>query len=156
MEYRQLIKMLGGAIAITALVMIIAALIPNKASADMDSDGRNPGKDKKEITVIEQKVVEFGTAMKGWALAFGGDLEKSAQATQTSFLRDIERLKNSDFVQYQKKGFEQGKEQFARNREQIQQLPSKIKEGTANLFDTLGKALGTIAGGKNNAGKSEK
>jgi hypothetical protein len=156
METRQLIRMLGGAIAVTLLVLLIAALMPNRAKAEMDSDGRNPGKDKKETTVIEQKAVEFGTAMKGWALAFGGDLEKSARATQTSFLRDIERLKNSDFVQYQKKGFEQGKEQFARNKEQIQQLPSKIKEGTTNLFETLGKALGTIAGGKNNAGKSEK
>lgn len=150
METRQLIKMLGGAIAVTLLVLLIAALMPDQAKAEMDSNGRNPGKDK-----IEQKVTEFGTAMKGWAIAFGAGVEKNATESKTAFLNDIERLKNSEFFQYQKKGFEQGKEQLARNREQIQQLPSKIKEGTANLFATIAKGLDAVLGG-NNDRKTEK
>lgn len=142
MEYRQLIKMLTGAVAIAAVVIGIAALIPSKAKADS--------------TQVNQTVTELGTAMKGWAIAFGAGLEKNASESKTAFLNDIERLKNSEFVQYQKKGFEQGKEQFARNREQIRQLPTKFKEGTADLFATIGKGLDAIVGGKNNDGKNQK
>ena len=131
METRQLIKMLAGAVAIAAVVIGIAALIPSKAKAE--------------------STTEVGTAMKGWAIAFGAGLEKNASESKTAFLNDIERLKNSKFFQYQKKGFEQGREQLARNREQIQQLPSSIKEGTTNLFATIAKALDVIiVGGKNN------
>jgi tRNA U34 5-carboxymethylaminomethyl modifying GTPase MnmE/TrmE len=150
---KQWIKLTASAIGLTTMMLM-------PAQAGMDSDERNPGNDKEKVTVIEQKTTEFGTAMKGWALAFGGDLEKSAQATQTSFLKDIERLKNSNFVQdtieYQKKSWAQGQEKFARNKEQIQQLPSKIKESTTDLFATIAKGLDAVLGGGNNAGKSKK
>ena len=142
MEYRQLIKMLMGAVAITLIVIGVAALIPSKAKADSIQ--------------IEQKVAKLGTAMKGWAIAFGAGVEKNASESKTAFLNDIERLKNSEFVQYQKKGFEQGKEQFARNREQIRQLPTKFKEGTADLFATIGRGLDAIVGGLSNVGKNQK
>ena len=104
METRQLIKMLAGAVAVTAVVIGIAAVMPTKAKADTVS--------------VEKKVTEVGTAMKGWAMAFGGKLEKSG------------------FVQYQKKSFEQAKEQLARNRTQI-----------AELFEKLGGFIGNV--GKN-------
>jgi len=96
METRQLIKMLAGAVAIAAVVIGIAALIPSKAKADS--------------TQVNQTVTELGTAMKGWAIAFGAGVEKNISESKTAFLNDIERLKNSKFFQYQKKGFEQGRE----------------------------------------------
>jgi peptidoglycan hydrolase CwlO-like protein len=134
METRQLIKMFAGAVAIAAVVIGIAALIPSKAKADS--------------TQVNQTVTELGVAMKGWAMAFGAGVEKNALESKTAFLNDIERLKNSKFVQDQKKGFEQGREQLARNQEQIRQLPNKIKEGTTNLFANIAKALDAITGGK--------
>jgi hypothetical protein len=137
METRQLIKMLTGAVAIAAVVIGIAALIPSKAKAE--------------------STTELGVAMKGWAIAFGAGLEKNASESKTAFLNDIERLKNSKFFQYQKKGFEQGREQLARSQEQIRQLPNRIKEDTTNLFATIGNALNKIMiGGKNNDGKNQK
>jgi peptidoglycan hydrolase CwlO-like protein len=137
METRQLIKMLAGAVAIAAVVIAIAALIPSKAKAE--------------------STTELGVAMKGWAIAFGAGVEKNISESKTAFLNDIERLKNSKFFQYQKKGFEQGREQLVKNQEQIRQLPSRIKEGTTNLFATIGNALNKImVGGKNNDGKDQK
>ena len=53
METRQLIKMLAGAVAVTAVVIGIAAVMPTKAKADTVSVGN--------------KVTEISTAMKGWA-----------------------------------------------------------------------------------------
>ena len=82
METRQLIKMLIGAIAVVTVVMIIAALMPNQAKAELDSDARNPGNDKviedtvNEDTVIGDRVTELGTAMKLWAIGFGMMSEK--------------------------------------------------------------------------------
>ena len=148
METRQLIKMLGGAVAVTLLVMLIAVLIPTKAKADMDSDQRNPGNDKEEATVIEQKITEFGTAIKGWAIAFGHDASKSAEESKQAFLNDIERLKNSEFVQDQKKGLEQAKVDLANTGEDIQKLPARIKDGTTDLFASIGKTLSALFGAK--------
>jgi hypothetical protein len=122
METRQLIKMLAGAVAVTAVVIGIAALMPSKAKAD--------------TTKAKDTVVELGTAMKGWAVAFGSDLKKSGEKTKTAFLNDVERIKQSKFVQYQRKGFEQAKEQLAKNKTQI-----------AELFEKLGGFIGNV--GKN-------
>lgn len=149
METRQLIKMLGGAIAVTLLVILIAVLMPNRAKAEMDSDQRNPGNDKKgEATVIERKITEFGTAVKGWAIAFGHDASKNAADSKQAFLNDIERLKNSEFVQYQKKGFEQAKVDLANTGESIRTLPDRVKEGTTNLYANISEALGAVFGAK--------
>ena len=104
MEYRQLIRMLIGAVVITLIVIGIASLIPTKAKAD--------------TTAVKQTVIDVGTAMKGWAMAFGGQVERSS------------------IVQYQKKSFDQAKEQLARNRTQI-----------AELFEKLGGFIGRV--GKN-------
>ena len=104
MDTRELIKMLAGAVIFTLIVLGITLLLP--------------GTGKANTTKAKDTVVELGTAMKGWAMAFGGKLEKSG------------------FVQYQKKNFEQAKEQLARNRTQI-----------ANLFEKLGGFIGNV--GKN-------
>ena len=144
METKQLIKMLIGAVAIVTVVMIIAALIPNQAKAELDSDVRNPGKNKADTTMVEQKAIELGTAMKGWAMAFGADLKKSGELSKKAFLNDVERIKQSEFVQYQKKGFEQGKEQFARNKEQIKEMPDKIKQAVIKA----GESVKNFFGGK--------
>jgi hypothetical protein len=122
METRQLIKMLAGAVAVTTVVIGIAAVMPTKAKADTVS--------------VEKKVTEIGTAMKGWAMAFGADLKKSGESTREAFLNDVERIKQSQFVEYQKKGVEQAKEQLARNKTQI-----------AELFEKLGGFIGRV--GKN-------
>lgn len=122
METRQLMKMLAGAVAVTAVVIGIAALMPSKAKAD--------------TTKVKDTVVELGTAMKGWSIAFGSDLKKSGEKTKTAFLNDVERIKQSKFVQYQRKGFEQAKEQLAKNKTQI-----------AELFKRLGGFIGNV--GKN-------
>ena len=122
METRQLIKMLAGAVAVTAVVIGIAAVMPTKAKADTVSVGN--------------KVTEISTAMKGWAMAFGADLKKGGESTREAFLNDVERIKQSEFVEYQKKSFEQAKEQLARNRTQI-----------AELFEKLGGFIGNV--GKN-------
>ena len=122
METRQLIKMLAGAVAVTAVVIGIAAVMPTKAKADTVS--------------VEKKVTEIGTAMKGWAMAFGADLKKSGESTREAFLNDVERIKQSQFVEYQKKSFEQAKEQLAKNKTQI-----------AELFEKLGGFIGRV--GKN-------
>ena len=122
METRQLIKMLAGAVAVTAVVIGIAAVMPTKAKADTVS--------------VEKKVTEISTAMKGWAMAFGADLKKSGETTREAFLNDVERIKQSQFVQYQKKSLEQAKEQLAKNKTQI-----------AELFEKLGGFIGRV--GKN-------
>ena len=122
METRQLIKMLAGAVAVTAVVIGIAAVMPTKAKADTVS--------------VEKKVTEIGTAMKGWAMAFGADIKKSGKSTREAFLNDVERIKQSQFVEYQRKGVEQAKEQLARNKTQI-----------AELFEKLGGFIGRV--GKN-------
>ena len=69
-------------------------------------------------------------------MVFGADLKKSGESTREAFLNDVERIKQSEFVEYQKKGFEQAKEQLARNRTQI-----------VELFEKLGGFIGRV--GKN-------
>ena len=122
METRQLIKMLAGAVAVTAVVIGIAAVMPTKAKADTVS--------------VEKKVAEISTAMKGWAMAFGSDIKKSGETTREAFLNDVERIKQSQFVQYQKKNLIEAKEQLAKNKTQI-----------AELFEKLGGFIGRV--GKN-------
>ena len=103
---RQSIRFTIGAIIIGLVVLLISVVIDSTRPARADT------------VSVEKKVTEVGTAMKGWAMAFGGKLEKSG------------------IVQYQKKSFEQAKEQLARNRTQI-----------ANLFEKLGGFIGNV--GKN-------
>ena len=122
METRQLLKMLAGAVIFTLIVLGITMLLPGTSKADNAK--------------AKDTVVELGTSMKGWAIAFGSDLKKSGEKTKTAFLNDVERIKQSKFVQYQKKNLEQAKEQLARNRTQI-----------AELFEKLGGFIGRV--GKN-------
>ena len=151
METRQLMKMLIGAVAVTAVVIGISALIPSKAKADMDSDQRNPGKDKADtVVVIEQKVIEFGTAMTGWAIAFGHDASDNANKTMKAFLDDVEKIKKSEFVQYQVASWDKGKQDLSKTKESIVALPVRIKEGTSNLWVDIGNALGAVFGGPKN------
>ena len=103
---KQWIRFAIGAIIIGLVVLLISVVIDSTRPAKADT------------VSVEKKVAEVSTAMKGWAMAFGGKLEKSG------------------FVQYQKKSFEQAKEQLARNKTQI-----------AELFEKLGGFIGRV--GKN-------
>ena len=62
MENKRLLRML-------AVAAMFALLLPENSKADIDSDARNPGMDKQE-SVVEQKIIKLGTAMKGWAVGF--------------------------------------------------------------------------------------
>ena len=146
---KEIKKAAVGMLIVFGSIFLISLIVPHKVgAAEMDSTERNPGLDK---------VTELGTAMKMWAIGFGTGVGKNATESKMALINDIERLKNSKFVQDQKKGFEQSREQLARNQEQIRQLPSRIKEDTTNLFITIGNALNKImVGGKNNDGKDQK
>ena len=93
----------------------------------MDSTERNPGLDK---------VTELGTAMKMWAIGFGAEAEKNAIESKQAFLNDVDRIKNSEFVRYQRDGWEQGKKDLAQTKEQI-----------GDLFSSMGQALNKVFGG---------
>ena len=121
---KQWIRFAIGAIIIGLVVLLISAVIDSTRPAKADT------------VSVEKKAVEIGTAMKGWAMVFGADLKRSGESTRQSLLNDIERLKRSEFVQYQKKSLEQAKEQLAKNKTQI-----------AELFKKLGGFIGRV--GKN-------
>lgn len=118
---RQSIRFAIGAIIIGLVVLLISAVIDSTRPAQANQ------------IKVEEKVAELGTAMKGWAMVFGADLKKSGESTLEAFLNDVERLKQSQFVQYQKKGFEQAKDQLARNKTQIAELFEKLKGFIGNV-----------------------
>jgi len=146
METRQLMRMLIGATIITLIVIAIAALMPSKAKADS--------------TQVDQKVTELGTAMKGWAIAFGAGLEKNATESKTAFLNDIDKIKNSKFVQdtieFQKKSWAQSKDDFAKTQESIKTLPDRLVAIPGEIATGVGNFINAITGGKNNDGKNQK
>ena len=107
---------------------MFALLLPENSKADIDSDARNPGMDKQE-SVVEQKIIKLGTAMKGWAVGFGADVEKSAIETKQAFLNDVDRFQQSKFWQYQVDGWTQGQQDLAKTGEDIKNLPSNIATG---------------------------
>ena len=121
---KQWIRFTIGAIIIGLVVLLISVVIDSTWPARADT------------VSVEKKVTEIGTAMKGWAMAFGADIKKSGETTREAFLNDVERIKQSQFVQFQKKSFEQAKEQLAKNKTQI-----------AELFEKLGGFIGNV--GKN-------
>ena len=121
---KQSIRFAIGAIIIGLVVLLISVVIDSTRPAQANQ------------IKVEEKVAELGTAMKGWAMAFGADIKKSGETTREAFLNDVERIKQSQFVQYQKKSFEQAKEQLAKNKTQI-----------AELFEKLGGFIGNV--GKN-------
>ena len=118
---KQSIRFAIGAIIIGLVVLLISAVI----------DSTRPAKANQ--IKVEEKVAELGTAMKGWAMVFGADLKRSGESTRQALLDDIERLKQSEFVQYQKKGIEQAKEQLAKNKTQIAELFEKLKGFIGNV-----------------------
>ena len=118
---RQSIRFAIGAIIIGLVVLLISVVI----------DSTRPAKANQ--IKVEERVAELGTAMKGWAMVFGADLKKSGETTREAFLNDIERIKQSQFVQYQKKSFEQAKEQLAKNKTQIAELFEKLKGFIGNV-----------------------
>jgi hypothetical protein len=121
---KQWIRFAIGTIIIGLVVLLISVVIDSTRPARADT------------VSVEKKVTEIGTAMKGWAMAFGADIKKSGETTREAFLNDVERIKQSQFVQFQKKSFEQAKEQLAKNKTQI-----------AELFEKLGGFIGNV--GKN-------
>ena len=121
---KQWFRFAIGAIIIGLVVLMISVVIDSTKPAKADT------------VSVEKKVTEVSTAMKGWAMAFGADIKKSGETTREAFLNDVERIKQSQFVQYQKKSFEQAKEQLAKNKTQI-----------AELFEKLGGFIGNV--GKN-------
>ena len=135
-------------VALVGVVLLVAFLIDaNKpAKAEMDSDSRNPGLDK--------RVSELGTAMKGWAVAFGAGLEKNASESKTAFLNDIDKIKNSKFVQdtieYQKKSWAQGKEDLAKTQESIKTLPDRLVAIPGEIATGVSGFVKSIVGKKDN------
>ena len=91
---KQWIRFTIGAIIIGLVVLLISVVIDSTRPARADT------------VSVEKKVTEIGTAMKGWAMAFGADIKKSGETTREAFLNDVERIKQSQFVQFQKKSFE--------------------------------------------------
>jgi hypothetical protein len=125
---KEIKKAVVGILIVVGSVLLISLIVPNKvAAAEMDSTERNPGLDK---------VTELGTAMKMWAIGFGAEAEKNAIESKQAFLNDVDRIKNSEFVRYQRDGWEQGKKDLAQTKEQI-----------GDLFSSMGQALNKVFGG---------
>ena len=145
-----MIKMLIGAIAVVTVVMIIAALMPNQAKAELDSDARNPGNDKViEDTVNEDPVTELGTAMKLWAIGFGAEAEQSAIETKQAFLNDVDRFQQSKFWQYQINSWAQGQQDLANTGESIKQLPQTLARVPGDIATGLVDFVRAVTGVKN-------
>ena len=125
---KEIKKAVVGMLIVFGSIFVISLIVPNKvAAAEMDSTERNPGMDK---------VTELGTAMKMWAIGFGAEAEKNAIESKQAFLNDVDRIKNSEFVRYQRDGWEQGKKDLAQTKEQI-----------GDLFSSMGQALNKVFGG---------
>ena len=143
-----------GVIALVGVVLLIAFLIDanRPAKAEIDSDTRNPGLDK--------RVSELGTSMKGWAVAFGASIEKNASESKTAFLKDVDKVKNSKFVQdtieYQKKGWAQGKADLAKTQESIKTLPDRLVAIPGEIATGVGNFVKSITGGNKNVGTDKK
>jgi BMFP domain-containing protein YqiC len=141
MENKRLLRML-------AVAAMFALLLPENSKADIDSDARNPGMDKQE-SVVEQKIIKLGTAMKGWAVGFGADVEKSAIETKQAFLNDVDRFQQSKFWQYQVDGWTQGQQDLANTRESIKQLPQTLARVPGDIVTELGNFVRAVTGVKN-------
>ena len=125
---KEIKKAVVGMLIVFGSIFVISLIVPHKvAAAEMDSTERNPGLDK---------VTELGTAMKMWAIGFGAEAEKNAIESKQAFLNDVDRIKNSEFVRYQRDGWEQGKKDLAQTKEQI-----------GDLFSSMGQALNKVFGG---------
>ena len=141
MENKRLLRML-------AVAAMFALLLPENSKADIDSDARNPGMDKQE-SVVEQKIIKLGTAMKGWAVGFGADVEKSAVETKQAFLNDVDRFRQSELWQYQVDGWAQGQQDLANTRESIKQLPQTLARVPGDIATGLGDFVRAVIGVKN-------
>ena len=141
MENKRLLRML-------AVAAMFALLLPENSKADIDSDARNPGMDKQE-SVVEQKIIKLGTAMKGWAVGFGADVEKSAVETKQAFLNDVDRFRQSELWQYQVRGWQQGQQDLANTRESIKQLPQTLARVPGDIATGLGDFVRAVTGVKN-------
>lgn len=141
-------------VALVAVVLLVAFLTDanRPAKAEMDSDGRNPGLDK--------RVSELGTAMKGWAIAFGASVEKNASESKIAFLNDVDKIKNSKFVQdtieYQKKSWAQGKQDLAKTQESIKTLPDRLVAIPGEIATGVGNFVKSITGGNKDVGTDKK
>ena len=125
---KEIKKAVVGMLIVVGSVLLISLIVPHKVgAAEMDSTERNPGLDK---------VTELGTAMKMWAIGFGAEAEKNAIESKQAFLNDVDRIKNSAFVRYQRDGWEQGKKDLAQTKEQI-----------GDLFSSMGRTLNKVFGG---------
>ena len=131
-----------------AVAAMFALLLPENSKADIDSDARNPGMDKQE-SVVEQKIIKLGTAMKGWAVGFGADVEKSAVETKQAFLNDVDRFQQSKFWQYQVDGWTQGQQDLANTGESIKQLPQTLARVPGDIATGLGDFVRAVTGVKN-------
>ena len=141
MENKRLLRML-------TVAAMFALLLPENSKADIDSDARNPGMDKQE-SVVEQKIIKLGTAMKGWAVGFGADVEKSAVETKQAFLNDVDRFQQSKFWQYQVNSWAQGQQDLANTGESIKQLPQTLARVPGDIATGLGDFVRAVTGVKN-------
>ena len=141
MENKRLLRML-------AVAAMFALLLPENSKADIDSDARNPGMDKQE-SVVEQKIIKLGTAMKGWAVGFGAEAEKNAVETKQAFLNDVDRFQQSEFWQYQVDGWARGQQDLANTGESIKQLPQTLARVPGDIATGLGDFVRAVTGVKN-------
>jgi hypothetical protein len=136
MEYKQLLKMLAGAVIFTLMVLAITLMLPGTSRADMDSDTRNPGVDKQE-SVIEQKISEFGTAMKGWAMAFGADIKqqqiRNLEQTREALKRDWSWSEGGRFTYPIKNAWEDARAQVRRDSATVKGYWQSIADALASL-----------------------
>lgn len=97
-----------------------------------------------ESKETQQKPIEQQlNATKLWAVAFGADLDKNWKETVTAFKQDWSwndggrftwRLKNEfeEIKQFQIEGWNEGKAQLQRNKQQISDLFKKLGENNTN------------------------
>ena len=131
-----------------AVAAMFALLLPENSKADIDSDARNPGMDKQE-SVVEQKIIKLGTAMKGWAVGFGAEAEKNAVETKQAFLNDVDRFQQSKFWQYQVNSWAQGQQDLANTGESIKQLPQTLARVPGDIATGLVDFVRAVTGVKN-------
>ena len=154
---RGWLKFTAGVIGFVAVAVLIAivVMLPTEAKAELDSIERNPGNDKviedtvNEDPVTVDRVTEFGSAIKLWAIGFGAEAEQSAVETKQAFLNDVDRFQQSKFWQYQVDGWTQGQQDLANTGESIKQLPQTLARVPGDIATGLGDFVRAVTGVKN-------
>ena len=135
---QEWVKFTTGVMGFITVAVLISYVLSGPARAELDADARNPGNDK---------ITELGTTMKMWATGFGADVEKNAVASKQVFLDDMNKIKNSEFVQYQKAGWAQGQADWAKTQADIKTLPDRLIQIPGDIVTGLSNFAKSIMGG---------